>query len=185
MNGSQHAITTLFITIFLLRIYGGYMPDTAKLLLVFGAFISSHTATIWGIPSFSPDMDLMIGRLLSVNIHRKWYFHSYLLMIPIVWAANYFLTRSYNVEVGSLLLGVNLGWNAHIIEDWLWSSVKNNRRYFSDWVIATSLLGVITSLFGLGLAKPEYFSDYLMVYNVLYYTVYFGFIPVVLGFFVG
>lgn len=182
VNGAQHAITTLILTIILLKIYGGYMLSEAQVLLVLGAFISSHTAKIWNIPSFSPDMDLLIGRRLGVNIHRKWYFHSYILMIPVVWLANYYLSSGVNTMLGVFLLGINFGWNAHIIEDWLWSRIKNNRKSIGDWQITTSLIGMIVSLFGLGMVRPEYFHEYIIIYELFYYTFYLGFIPHILGF---
>jgi hypothetical protein len=183
MNGAQHAVTTLFLTILLLRIYHGYLPNIAEILFVFGAFISSHTAKIWNIPSFSPDMDILIGNYLGVNIHRKWYFHSYILMIPVVWYANFLLTNTDNVELGSLLFGINFGWNAHIIEDWIWSRIKHNRKSIGNFQIDTSLIGMLVSLFGMGLVRPEYFYDYIIAYKVLYYTFYFGFIPSIIHFF--
>lgn len=182
MDGAQHAVTTLILSLLLLKIYDVYIPIFAKVLLVFGAFVSSHTATIWNIPSFSPDMDLLISKKLGVNIHRRWYFHSYLLMIPIVWLANYYMELG-NITVGVFLFGLNFGWNLHIIEDWIWSVIKHNKRYFSDWVIGTSILGVIVSLTGMCLVKPEYFSEYLVIYKVLYYTLYLGFVPRIISFF--
>ena len=179
MDGKGHAITTLLVGI----LVGKYLiahgvEQFLSTLFVFGAFLTCHSADVWGISAISPDADIHIGRIIGKNIHRKWYFHSFLLSLPLFWAGAYFF--NINAQLSAFLFGTAFGWNAHIVEDDIWSRLKGTRKKpFPLWVELTSLMMLGLSVLGvLATASPQY----LLLFEKLYYTVGLGFIPANFGF---
>lgn len=175
LNGKGHAITTLVVSVIIAKMLSGWgVSSVIGTMFVIGSFLTCHSADVWGISAISPDADLMFERKFGLRIHRKWYFHSFILSLPFMWVGTSFI--SVNNSLASLFMGMAFGWNAHIIEDDFWSRWHSHKKQpFPVWVEFTSLMTLGLAVLGiLAIAHP---SIYYHKFHSLYYVFALGFIP--------